>query len=471
MNFNWVDLDLSSLAKRFKIEETARVNGSNNEPRIDSSSISRKEEEIITFISSHYQNETTKNLELSFDVYEGPIQDCKSYEKQNGHKEQFMDERRNWETLFSQISLKINNIKSSLIEINQRIAEYRQFNSIHAGREPIVKTRFALFLMVMAPLLMASIEIFLNFGILGESLSGREALVASIIISLVNIGFSLVVGRKVFTHLINPTFDSFNKALLISLVVIWFLIIIYVNLLAAVFRGLIDQSNATYDLSKIETLAQDALTKSVWPFDNFTDLTFTSVILLLTGILFALLSALDGYNFDDPLSGYGSLGRKLERKKEEKQNLINNALKDFDALRENAFIELERKKNLRMSKSKEHANLIDKLQIDKSKFEAFNSSIEETLNSLINLYRTTNLAHRPDQSIPKIYEDQSSINKREFFEIHASLEAEYMNDNEKNVYISEVNGLIELEFDKSHGEYTDYFREQNIILMNFLDDT
>lgn len=471
MSFNWIDLDVSSLAKRFKIEETARVNGSNNEPRIDSSSISRKEEEIITFISSHYQNETIKNLELSFDVYEGPIQDCKSYEKQNGHKEQFMDEKRNWETAFSQISLKINQIKSLLIEINQRIAEYRQFNSIHAGREPIVKTGFALFLMVMAPFLMASIEIYLNFGILRESIGGYEALVASIIISLVNIGFSLVVGRKVFTHLINPTFDSFNKALLISLTVIWFLIIIYVNLLAAVFRGLTDQANASYDLSKIETLAQDALTKSVWPFDNFTDLTFTSVILLLTGILFALLSALDGYNFDDPLSGYGSLGRKLKRRQEEKQNLINNALKDFDALRENAFVELDNKKNLRMSKSKEHANLIDKLQIDKSKFEAFNSSIEETLNSLINLYRTTNLAHRPDQSIPKIYEDQLSINKREFFEIHESLEAEFMNDNEKNDYISEVNGLIELEFDKSHREYTDYFGEQNIKLMSFLDDT
>ena len=133
--------------------------------------------------------------------------------------------------------------------------------------------------------------------------------------------------------------------------------------------------------------------------------------------------------------------------------------------------ELDNKKNLRMSKSKEHANLIDKLQIDKSKFEAFNSSIEETLNSLINLYRTTNLAHRPDQSIPKIYEDQLSINKREFFEIHESLEAEFMNDNEKNDYISEVNGLIELEFDKSHREYTDYFGEQNIKLMSFLDDT
>ena len=47
------------------------------------------------------------------------------------------------------------------------------------------------------------------------------------------------------------------------------------------------------------------------------DLTFTSLILVFVGIGFALASLIDGYLFNDPYPGYGSVGKDRNENQKE----------------------------------------------------------------------------------------------------------------------------------------------------------
>ena len=47
------------------------------------------------------------------------------------------------------------------------------------------------------------------------------------------------------------------------------------------------------------------------------DLTFTSLILVFVGIGFAIASLIDGYLFNDPYPGYGSVGKDRNENQKE----------------------------------------------------------------------------------------------------------------------------------------------------------
>jgi len=294
-------------------------------------------------------------------------------------------------------------------------------------------------------------------GFLQGNLGGSEAIALAVMVSVVNIGLSFLVARMCLTHYLNPVSYSFRRWVYLIFLLFFLMILIYVNSMIGVFRGLVEIANETGQ----RELLQLALTNSVMPFDDFsTAVTVQSVFLMLVGYFFALTAMLDGYYFDDPINGYGDLGRERSDLMIKLDNTRGSLLDALITLNQDkAFDDLQEKREIREVAVVNWGFQINALQGYERQFNStFNVETNDSIDALINLYRVTNKNFRPSDLCPAYFDDP--VNKsfiKTFTSVHPNIADEVMGDEERKREQTKFKKVIKEEYDASHAELTTYF--------------
>ena len=114
-----------------------------------------------------------------------------------------------------------------------------------AGREPQVHKKQFQILKILVPVVLFFTEVSLNITGLAEVLSGSEAVITSVMLSLVNVGLSFAVGILILTHYFNPVGASKSKIFYTPFLGIYLIILVYINAVMGVFRAMTEKANMT----------------------------------------------------------------------------------------------------------------------------------------------------------------------------------------------------------------------------------
>lgn len=455
MSLTWERYNTANL-KSLNIEGQAKIDGSNNVPASNSTHLSETEGKILNELKKHYRGQVKISVD-ECEKIEAEIDSCKLLTQSNGHTELFADVRTKWSNLRADYELKLSQARQKLENSIDNLSRFRVQNNIIAGREPHIRTNFKLFISILIPIAFAITEIYANVGILAPVTGGSEAIAASMMVSIINIGLSFMVGRMCLTNLFHPVDTSSSKSYYITLVVLFAFVIIYVNFMMGVFRGSNEAALLATDRASMAAASRDALFAAVFPFDDLNTITFSSTFLILVGFFFATFSMLDGYFFDDPINGYGSLGRKFKRASDHHEKLVSQASSLVSDFSTSAFSELDQKRDERRAANQRWGNIMNMLQGDVSEFKNFNDDTSSILLNSIEVYRLKNKTFRTDEAPNYFNESPDTSFIKPFAELHSSISYELKNDAEKIEIMDKNNAVIMREYDDTHAKYTEYF--------------
>ena len=165
MSLEWEIINIDSLKKKLDVLKQAKIDGSNNIPGKGPSNSSETENRIKEEIKFHYLKEVSNSV-IASEIIEDEIRKCKELTKADGHKQLLEETKSKWALKFETFKSDYNTTKSKLSDIGQKLETFRVQNNIFAGREPMERTQFKFLITLMVPLILASIEILLNVGIL-----------------------------------------------------------------------------------------------------------------------------------------------------------------------------------------------------------------------------------------------------------------------------------------------------------------
>jgi len=464
MKLSWTQISATSLSKELEIKMNAQVEGSNGLPPTEQTELTTTEIHILGACRQSYLDQTAISITECLAIEEAK-DSCLALMRRDGHNQLIADLKRGWTTKKNSFQGKAKRRKEAITEADTRLHAFRLENGIVASRQPKKRSSLKLIFSILLPFILGAVEIRINLGFLAESLGGNEALAMAAMVSIVNIGLSFLVARLCITHYMNPVTTSSHHALYLILILIFGAILIYVNSMIGVFRGLIEIANTTGNLE----LFQLALTNSVWPFDDFTSesggggLTVQSVFLMIVGYFFALTALLDGYYFDDPINGYGALGRAKYDPEKKLNKMIDVDLdKLITSSQNDSFDQLASKRDGRNEAVLEWGRISNQLQGNELRFnDNYNVNMEETIDSLINLYRTTNKKSRGDLPPPAYF--NSPVDKEfigNFTTIHANIANEVRDDPLRLEMEADYRLIITEEYNQSHKELTSYFNTE-----------
>ena len=135
---------------------------------------------------------------------------------------------------------------------------------------------------------------------------------------------------------------------------------------------------------------------------------FDSWLLVMLGIIFALVAAVDGYFFNDPYPGYGRVGKRYEDARRDYMDDKNDLMGQLAELRDDEEDAVEAIK----SEIETQARLIQDVVTWSKKCEqeskGYLNDLSMKCNHVLQLYRTSNTAARSDSG-PAYFQDRYDL--------------------------------------------------------------
>ena len=446
VNFDQFDPDqhLASL----DIEASARRDAGLNLPGTESNSLSTSEIKIIQRVKS-FHDEIINTCDRH--LLEQEIQDANALRQSDGHDGQVSSLRIDLTSEYASHKDRVNYVNKNYKNALHALDFFKKENGL--VNEANLKNSTTKSLLLLIVIFMFIFEVSVNTSLMQGAVSGGilGALSLSSVIGFVNIVSSFLVGRLVLPRVIHKKSD--NKSLSWVALAAYVPIVIYLNFALGVFRS---QSQKAMETFSNEAL-QLATEKAAMPFSYIHENTLESNGLIIIGLLFAVISIIDGYNFDEPFPRYANLAKKaqfardkFEANKREGFEILhqqqlkgNKQIKDFKEKREEA--------------NRIWANNIDSVQALFTDFSYWTKSLDEMIESLVNEYRALNKHFRSTE--PPIYfmepvgETLESDPNKKFY----SLSASNITDKEKDKGFLKANGIIISEYTKATAELNEMY--------------
>lgn len=377
-------LDLERMKHRMDLERRAAIRGKDNQPDKSSTSFDDVEQDIIAEI------EAEKNL---------------AFNKYLDHQRTYGERARalGFQSLLVAIGTTtvraeaefaarthdgqdhLHRQRERVLQVSKELAVFRHENRITWGsRRPSSRfLHFSVLLMVLA------VEALLNGSFLakGNELGLLGGIFQAIVIAILNVGTGFLVGWQIATRFTHRSF--LWKLVGLFGVSLYFVFMLSFNLAVAHYRDALAGDNPEFaQMVALRTLQATPLT--------VTDI--NSLGLMSLGILFSLVAAADGWLFDEPYPGYGSLTARYERialdYAGDKQELMEE-LEEIHVEAENAIGNAVRDIDVRKGEYQGITTYSNALQ---DAFSAYLDHLEQSCNNLLTFYRVENQRHRSTPS-------------------------------------------------------------------------
>jgi len=393
----FLPLDIKKIKKDLRLDEKAKFNGSKQLPSSDTDDFDEVENKIINKIEAERArclNEfndhlTTYNQRLATLNIESRLTKVTLAAKEaiSNFKEQIHQGQDDLKLARDDVEEHEKQLKNFRLENGlSRPAHYPGSILFHIGFIALIFLAECLFNALF-------LAVGNEFGLLGGM---GEALV----ISLVNIGVALLLGKKVLPFFFHKKIGL--KLLSATVLLSFFLGNFLFNLLVAHYRDAL----AIEMSDKATILAISSFTTA--PL-NITD--FKSWIMVGVGCLFALSTLLDGFKMDDPYPYYGHWDRLRRRAYETYADKKATLLEDLKDTRDIASASLAKLKDDLIKRRQEHDSIIANRTNLLVNFEAHQNYLESSGRELITFYRARNRESR-NTPPPKHFDQKWNLERK-----------------------------------------------------------
>ena len=414
MSYIFTDVNVKQIEIKINLKENATNDGKNNLPRSASETFSNCENEAIITADEFRNNQVSKAVDYLNSI-KGKVIDSTA---KLGQKNFYVDEFKNRiEQTLTAAEGKLSNLKSAYTTQNNEVRNFKLENKLN--REPKSLTAFNIMIAMAVIAVLFYIELQVNANLLAPAMASglKEGMAIAAAVAGLNVFVSFAVGfyaLKNFHHV-----HSFRKNISKFSLSIYLLFITYLNWSLGAYRAiheatgenLIDaiMGNSTSTGSAI--VGNPALPWSV-------DLTFTSLILVFVGIGFALASLIDGYLFDDPYPGFGSVGKDRNENHKEINRMREHLSSEITGLFKNEIRKTGEKRDTIINNTlrNEWVPSITSLENTFEGYRRFAEELSFALDHTIGEYRTFNGMFRTDAE-PKYWKDDNGKVKTKYYEL------------------------------------------------------
>ena len=414
MSYDFNNVKVLQIEEKINLKETATNDGKNNLPRSASETFSNCENEAIITADEFRNNQVSKAVDYLNSI-KGKVIDSTA---KLGQKNFYVDEFKNRiEQTLTAAEGKLSNLKSAYTTQNNEVRNFKLENKLN--REPKSLTAFNIMIAMAVIAVLFYIELQVNANLLAPAMASglKEGMAIAAAVAGLNVFVSFAVGfyaLKNFHHV-----HSFRKNISKFSLSIYLLFITYLNWSLGAYRAiheatgenLIDaiMGNSTSTGSAI--VGNPALPWSV-------DLTFTSLILVFVGIGFALASLIDGYLFNDPYPGYGSVGKDRNENQKEINRMREHLSSEITTLFKNEIRKTGENRDAIINNTLRNSWVpsITALENTFEGYRRFADQLSFALDHTIGEYRSFNGMFRTD-SEPKYWRDENGNVKTKFYEL------------------------------------------------------
>ena len=414
MSYIFTDVNVKQIEIKINLKENATNDGKNNLPRSSAETFSNCESEAIITADEFRNNQVSKAVDYLNSI-KGKVIDSTA---KLGQKNFYVDEFKNRiEQTLTAAEGKLSNLKSAYTTQNNEVRNFKLENKLN--REPKSLTTFNIMIAMAVIAVLFYIELQVNANLLAPAMASglKEGMAIAAAVAGLNVFVSFAVGfyaLKNFHHV-----HSFRKNISKFSLSIYLLFITYLNWSLGAYRAiheatgenLIDaiMGNSTSTGSAI--VGNPALPWSV-------DLTFTSLILVFVGIGFALASLIDGYLFNDPYPGYGSVGKDRNENQKEINRMREHLSSEITTLFKNEIRKTGENRDAIINNTLRNSWVpsITALENTFEGYRRFADQLSFALDHTIGEYRSFNGMFRTD-SEPKYWRDENGNVKTKFYEL------------------------------------------------------
>lgn len=415
--FKWDDFNVEKIEKKHEIREKAKRDGMGDEPPTNSESLSVTEAEITQECTSYLENHTTRLRDYLKKTEEKQNQ-LSSHLKQN-HFEPIVNKLdTHFHTLITEKEMKLRDLKSNYDIYKE---EQKQFQKYHQlTREPNFADTSKTIKAVGLIFFLFIVETILNGFMLAGNLVGgpAEGVAVATSVAFLNVIASGLVGYYIFkkiTHL-----EKAKKILFGFFSSLFVIFIVYVNSCLGAYRskaGEVFEAQHGADATEATRLTaaeiNDIMTLVIKPWSDDVSFVFTGIVLTFVGLTFAFISIMDGFTYNDTYPGFGNVGKRVNKYKDEIRKTFTSYAKDLSQIFSNSSNELQKifdkiRKN-ELTDWDTNTNLIQKEFVT---FEQKANAVERKSNHIIEEYRKENKRVRKTEA-PKYFKNKFNLLKEE----------------------------------------------------------
>lgn len=218
--------------------------------------------------------------------------------------------------------------------------------------------------------------------------TGREiggwigGLQIAVLITVMNISLGLGFGAIVLRQLQHR--NLLRKAFFVLVLLAYPVLLLAGNFLAAHFRDAFVVDPATAGNAAVSLLIDRQ-----WRLDSFS-----SYGLVFVGIVVSLISLYEGFRFDDPYPGFGSVSRQREIILNEYAATKRALHEELATIKDQGLAEIEELKAQVRSYNSEYAAVLQSRQSHVQKYQAHLAHLQSAANTLLAVYRGANAKAR-----------------------------------------------------------------------------
>ena len=414
MSYIFTNVNVRQIEDKINLKENATNDGKNNLPRSASETFSNCESEAIISADEFRNSQISKAVDYLNSI-KGKIIDSTS---KLGQQHFYIDGFKNRiEQTLTAAEGKLSNLKSAYTTQNNEVRNFKLENKLN--REPKSLTTFNIMIAMAVIAVLFYIELKVNANLLAPAMASglKEGMAIAAAVAGLNVFVSFAVGfyaLKNFHHI-----HSFRKNISKFGLSIYLIFITYLNWSLGAYRAiheatgenLIDAIMGNNISTGSAIVGNPALPWSV-------DLTFTSLILVFVGIGFALASLIDGYLFNDPYPGYGSVGKDRNENQKEINRMREHLSSEITTLFKNEIRKTGESRDAIINNTLRNSWVpsITSLENTFEGYRRFADQLSFALDHTIGEYRSFNSMFRTDPE-PKYWRDENENIKTKFYEL------------------------------------------------------
>jgi hypothetical protein len=413
MSYDFNNVKVLQIEKKINLKDTATNDGKNNLPRSASETFSNCENEAIITADEFRNDQVSKAVDYLNSI-KGKVIDSTA---KLGQKNFYVDEFKNRiEQTLTAAEGKLSNLKSAYTTQNNEVRNFKLENKLN--REPRSLTAMNILIGIGVIAILFTIETQVNATLLASAMGGGKGagIAASGAVAGLNVFVSFAIGYyclKNFHHV-----SRVRKLLSKIGLAIYLIFISYLNWMLGAFRATHDAGGASIAdrvLGKVSANAVEA-GNELMPWT--VDLNFSSFVLIFVGIGFALASLIDGYLFDDPYPGFGSVGKDRNENHKEINRMREHLSSEITGLFKNEIRKTGEKRDAIINNTLRN-DWVPSITALENTFEGYRRFSEElsfALDHTIGEYRTFNGMFRTDAE-PKYWKDDNGKVKTKYYEL------------------------------------------------------
>ena len=461
MSYVFKDIHVATVEKDINLTTKGEVDGKNNLPSESSEVFSITENEAITKFDNHRHSQVSEAARFLDPIKNKII----GYAAILGQKHYFVENFKNRvdQTLIT-ASGKLSNLKDSYDTQNKEVNHFKLSNDI--SRDPKSLTTIKMIGGLLFAAVLFFIEVRVNTKLLGPAMTGGEGEGQSISLAVaaLNVIISFLAG-----YFLVKNFNlqkSLKKTISQFILAFYAIFIIYLNWGLGAFRAIAEQKGQVVEWGQTEVIVSQATEfgNALYPWT--VSWSPYAAVLSCVGIGFALFSLLDGYFFDDPYPGYGSIGKDRNENKKEINRIREHLGNEINILFKNEVAKVSSERDVLISESvKQWSINVTKLDTVFANYRLHAKKISDDTDHIIEEYRSLNSHHRSTPA-PKYWKDKDGNIKLKPFNtltedkinpklVFSSLALLHLDKNEIEDKTKSFNNDI-------NEELSDYLKEVNI---------